>query len=170
MPRSTASEFTICGIAFGDTKAPTSTVCSPAPTSASMKAMRSATLTGFFSFCRPERGPTSTMRTESLMLISRSCRLDLGEFDAFLHDIADLAFYHLQHARERRAQGLLHLHDFKRQDRCTLLQSCAHLGQQRHHSARQGRYDFVFADLLFIVAAERIDPMQVETAVACSQI
>ena len=54
---------TICGIAFGDTKAPTSTVCSPAPISASMKAMRSATLIGVFSFCRPSRGPTSTMRT-----------------------------------------------------------------------------------------------------------
>jgi hypothetical protein len=26
------------------------------------------------------------------MLISSSSRLDLGEFDAFLHDIADLAF------------------------------------------------------------------------------
>src|SRR5260370_9527304 len=165
-PRSTKSEFTICGIAFADTKAPTSTVGSPALTSASINAMRSATLIGVFSFCRPSRGPTSTMRTESLMLISRSCRLDFGEFDAFLHDIADLAFHHLQHARERRAQGLLHLHDLERQDRCTLLQSCAHLGQQRHHGAPQGRYDFVFADLLFVVAAERIDPMQAETAVA----
>src|ERR1700682_3006430 len=108
MPRSTESEFTICGIAFGDTKAPTSTVCRPAPTSASMNAMRAATLTGVFSFCRPSRGPTSTMRTCSLMLVSRSQRLDLGELDAFLHDIADLAFYHFQHASERRAQGLLH--------------------------------------------------------------
>src|SRR3982074_92915 len=68
--------------------------------------IRSATLTGIFSFCRPSRGPTSTMRTESLMLISRNCRLDLGELDAFLHDIADLAFYHLQHAPKRCPQGL----------------------------------------------------------------
>src|SRR5207248_7422569 len=114
-PRKTSSEPTICGIAFGDTKAPTSIVSRPAPTSASINAIRSATLTGVFSFCRPSRGPTSTMRTESLILISRSERLDLGEFDALAHDIADAAFYCLQHPRKRRAQGLLHFHDFKRQ-------------------------------------------------------
>src|SRR5450631_831444 len=170
MPRSTWSEFTICGIAFGDTKAPTSTVCSPAPTRAPMKAMRSATLTGVFSFCRPSRGPTSTMRTKSLMLISRSCRFDFGEFDAFLHDIADLAFYRLQHAGEWRAQGLLHLHHFKRENGCALLQPRAHFRQQGHDGTRQRRHDLVFADLLFVVAAERIDPVQVETAVAGSQI
>src|SRR5260370_41084462 len=165
-PRSTKSEFTICGIAFADTKAPTSTVCSPAPTSASINAMRSATLTGVFSFWRPSRGPTSTMRTCSLMLISRSQRLDLGEFDAFLHDIADLAFYHFQHARERRTQGLLHLHDLERQDRRALFEDCPLFCQQRHHGARQRRHDLVFANLLFVVAAERIDPVQVEAAVA----
>src|SRR3984893_4251388 len=170
MPRSTASEFTICGIAFGDTKAPPSTVCSPAPTSASMKAMRSATLTGVFSFCRPSRGPTSTMRTKSLMLISRSCRFDFGEFDAFLHDIADLAFYRLQHAGEWRAQGLLHLHHFKRENGRALHQPRAHFRQQGHNGTRQPRHDLVFPDLLFVVTAERIDPMQIETAVAGSQI
>src|ERR1700675_4320729 len=154
MPRSTASEFTICGIAFGDTKAPTSTVCSPAPTSASMNAIRSATLTGVFSFCRPSRGPTSTMRTESLMLISQSYRFDLGEFHAFLHDIADLAFYHFQNTCEWRAQGLFHLHDFKRQDRRALREHGPLLRQQRHYGARQRRHDLVFADLLFVVAAE----------------
>src|SRR5258708_4600984 len=133
MPRNTESELTICGIAFGDTKAPTSTVCSPAPMSASMKAMRSATLTGVFSFCRPSRGPTSTMRTESLMRTSTGCsrrgRLDFGEFHAFPDDIADLAFYRLQHAGERRAQGLLHLHHFERENRRALLQRRADLGQ-----------------------------------------
>ena len=40
---------------------------SPAPISASMKAIRSATLIGVFSFCSPSRGPTSTMWTRSLM-------------------------------------------------------------------------------------------------------
>src|ERR1700737_3821383 len=110
------------------------------------------------------------MRTESLMLISRSCWLDFGEFAALLHDIAALAFDRLQHARERRAQGWLHLHDLKRQDRRALLERSPLLGQQRHHRARQGRYDLVFADLLFVVAAERIDPMQVEPAIAGSQI
>src|SRR5882724_2765716 len=173
-PRSTWSEFTICGIAFGDTNAPTSTVCSPAPISASTKAMRAATLTGVFSFCRPSRGPTSTMRTESLMMISQSCsrsgRLDFGEFDAFLHDIADLAFYHFQHACEWRTQGLLHLHHFKCENRRALLQRGAHFSQQRHHRARQRRHDLVFANLLLGLTAEGIDPMQIEAAVTRSQI
>ena len=42
-----------------------------------------------------------------LLPISLSYRFDLGELDAFLHDIADLAFYLFEHARERGAQGLL---------------------------------------------------------------
>src|SRR5258706_5785899 len=124
--------------------------------------MRAAMLTGVFSFCRPSRGPTSTMRTESLMLVSLICRLDLGEFDAFLHDIADLALDRLQDAGEWRAQGLLHLHDFKGQDRGALLQRRAHFGQQRHHGTRQRSYDLVLADLLLVVAAVPIDPAQVE--------
>src|SRR5437868_7864327 len=145
-------------------------VSRPAPTSASINAIRSATLTGVFSFCRPSRGPTSTMRTESLILISRSERLDLGEFDALAHDIADAAFYCLQHPRKRRAQGLLHFHDFKRQDRSSLFQLVPDFSQQRHYGARQRRNDFIFADLLFALAAERIDPMQIEAAVTRPQI
>src|SRR5713226_9961742 len=131
-----------------------------------MKVMRSAALTGVFSFCRPSRGPTSTIWTCSLMMISRdcsrSCRLDFGKLDAFLHDVADLAFYRLQDAREWSAQRLLHLHHLERQDRRALLQRRADLRQQGHDGARQRRHDLVFADLLLIVAAERIDPMQVE--------
>ena len=46
-----------------------------------------------------------------------SRRFDFGEFDAFADDIADLALDLLQHARKRRAQGLLHLHDFEGEDR-----------------------------------------------------
>ena len=140
---------------------------SPAPINASMKAIRSATLIGVFSFCSPSRGPTSTMWTRSLMT---RCRFDFGKFDAFADDIADLAFDLLQHARIGRAQGLLHLHDFERQDRSALFQRRALLGQQRHHRARQRRHDLVLADLLLGLAAERIDPVQVEAAVAGAQI
>ena len=96
--------------------------------------------------------------------------LDLGEFDALADDVADLAFDLLQHAGIRRAQGLLHLHDFEGEDRRALLERRALLGQQRHHGARQRRHDLVLADLLLGLAAERIDPMQVEAAVAGAQI
>src|SRR5882724_12899164 len=169
-PRSTWSEFTICGIAFGDTKAPTSTVCSPAPTSASMNAMRAATLTGVFSFWRPSRGPTSTMRTRSLISNLSACRLDFGELDALADDITDLAFDHLQHSGKRRAQGLFHLHHFEGQDRRALFERRADLGQQCHYRPRQRCDDLVLADLLLVVAAERIDPMQVEAAVTRTKI
>src|SRR4051794_4533995 len=156
MPRNTWSEPIICGIAFGDTNAPTSTVCRPAPTSASMKAMRSATPTAVFSFCRPSRGPTSTMRTGSLMPPSLAQWFDFGEFDALADDVADLAFDGLQHARKGRAQGLLHLHDFEGQDRSALLERIALLREQRHDGAGQRRDDLVLADLLLGLAPERI--------------
>ena len=58
----------------------------------------------------------------------------------------------------------------KRQDRRAFLQGRALLGQQRHDGARQRRDDLVLADLLLVVATERIDPMQIETTVAGSQI
>src|SRR6185312_14585993 len=128
--------------------------------------MRSATLTAVLSFCRPSRGPTSTMRTWSLMLISSGSRLDLGEFDAFLHDIADLAFDLFQQACERRAQGLLHLHHFKGENWRALFERGALLGQQGHNGAGQGCHDLVFADLLLVVAAKWIDPVQFEATVA----
>src|SRR3954447_7349775 len=145
-------------------------VCRPAPPSASMKVMRSATLTDVFSFCSPSRGPTSTMRTESVMLISRRCRLDLGEFEPFADNIANLAFYRLQYAGKRSAQGLLHLHHLKGQDRGALLQRGPDLGQQRYHCAGQRRDDLVFTNLLFVIAAERIYPMQIEAAIARPKI
>ena len=44
------------------------------------------------------------------------------------------------------------------------------LRQQRHHGAGQWRHDLVLADLLLIVAAEWIDPMQLEPAIARPQI
>ena len=45
-------------------------------------------------------------------------------------------------------------------------EASADFRQKRDHGARQRRDDLVLADLLFGLAAERIDPMQVEAAVA----
>src|SRR5438309_2261581 len=83
---------------------------------------------------------------------------------ALAHDIAHLAFDRLQHAGERRAQRLLHLHHFKRQNRRALFKGGAHFGQQRHDGARQWRHDPLFANLLLIVATEWIDPMEIKAA------
>src|ERR1700748_1096780 len=131
--------------------------------------MRSAGLTGVFSFCSPSRAPISTMWTASLIWTSRGW-LQLGELDALLHDIADLALDRLQGACERRAQGLLHLHHFEGEDRRALFQLGALLRQHGNNRARQRRHDLVLAGLFLGLAAERIDPMQLETAVASPQI
>src|SRR5260370_10518851 len=110
------------------------------------------------------------MRTESLMLFSRGYRLDLGESHALADDIADLAFYRFQHAGERRTQSLLHLHHFQRENWRALLQGGADFRRQRHHGTGQWRHDLVLADLFLGLAAERIDPMQIEAAIAGPQI
>ena len=55
----------ICGAHLGETKLPASMDVSPAAISFSMKAMRVSTESATASFCKPSRGPTSTMRTRS---------------------------------------------------------------------------------------------------------
>src|SRR5262249_13353131 len=163
----------------------------PAPSSRSIKVMRSPTLTGVFSFCRPSRGPISTIlmallmsypmlvvrfplsppiwraafanvRIKSALLVDR---FDFGELHAFLDDIAYLAFDDLQYARKGRTQGLFHLHHLQRQDRRALLQCCALPGKQGNDRAGQGCDDLVLPDLLFRFAAEGIDPMHFKAAV-----
>src|SRR6202012_906510 len=141
----------------------------PASSSLLTKAMRFSALTGIFSFCSPSRAPISIMRMVWLIYASGD-RFELGELDTLLHDVADLALDLLQHAREGRAQRLLHLHHFQGQDRRALLQRRALLGQYRHHGAGQGCCDLSLADLFFVIAAKRIDPMQFEAAIARAQI
>src|SRR5580692_5155568 len=97
-------------------------------------------------------------------------RLDFGQFDTFADDIADLAFDGLQHARKRRPQRLFHLHDFQCQDRRTLLQLRPNLRQQRHDRPGQRRNNPILADLLLIVAAEWIDPMEFKATIARPQV
>ena len=97
-------------------------------------------------------------------------RLDLGEFDAFSDDVADLAFEFLEHSCIRGAQGLLHLHRLKNEDRRPFIELCALLREERNHRAWQRCCDLVLADLLLGFAAERIDPMQVEAAISGPQV
>jgi len=82
----------------------------PAPISASIKAMRAATLTGVFSFCS-RRAANFDVRTNRSCWSREAAHEAVGSISASstpsLHDIADLAFYHFQHACEGRTQGLL---------------------------------------------------------------
>jgi hypothetical protein len=77
MPASTWALSAICGTHFGETKAPTSMVCKPASPRRSISSILTAVEMVCFSFCKPSRGPTSTMRTllGRVMLWWRSFRI-----------------------------------------------------------------------------------------------
>src|SRR5690606_13514766 len=56
-------EAAICGTHFGETNAPASTFLRPALRSRRMSSSLVCEVMGLRSFCRPSRGPTSTIRT-----------------------------------------------------------------------------------------------------------
>jgi hypothetical protein len=63
MAAKTSALSAICGTHLGETKAVASIALSPAAARRWISSTLIAVETGFFSFCRPSRGPTSTMRT-----------------------------------------------------------------------------------------------------------
>ncbi len=65
MPVMTSSASAICGTHFGLTKLVTSISRRPASCNIPTSAILAAAGTWFFSFCRPSRGPTSTILTNS---------------------------------------------------------------------------------------------------------
>src|SRR5262245_2649242 len=70
----TSAASAICGTHFGDTKLVASIDGTPASASASISATLTSVGTTPFSFCRPSRGPTSTMRTRAGSAMSVSLR------------------------------------------------------------------------------------------------
>lgn len=52
-----------CGTHFGETKDPASMTLTPVLANLSISSIFVATGMAFFSFCKPSRGPTSTIRT-----------------------------------------------------------------------------------------------------------
>ena len=67
MPANTSAASASCGIHFGLTKLVASIVRSPVPERRSINSILALAAMIVFSFCRPSRGPTSTMRTASFM-------------------------------------------------------------------------------------------------------
>src|SRR6476661_7353948 len=63
MPAMTSVEVAICGTHFGDTKDAASMLGKPAAVSLSTSAILTAAGMVSFSFCKPSRGPTSTILT-----------------------------------------------------------------------------------------------------------
>src|SRR5215831_7938925 len=68
----TAAASAICGTHFGETKLVASIAGRPASVSRSIRPTLTSVGTVPFSFCRPSRGPTSTMRTRRGSFIERS--------------------------------------------------------------------------------------------------
>src|SRR5690606_27686671 len=57
----------ICGTHLAETQEPTSIACKPVFIRSRIRFLRSSSVKGVFSFCRPSRGPTSTILTKSVM-------------------------------------------------------------------------------------------------------
>src|SRR5687767_1563072 len=104
MRSSTSVWSAICGTHFGDTNAVASTAGSPASASRSISSSFTAVGTSPGSFCRPSRGPTSTMRT----FLFKGDQLG-----AFQHLFSGGIVHLLHHAVGRRGDGVLHLHRFQ---------------------------------------------------------
>ena len=76
MPAMTAALSAICGTHFGDTNAVASTTGNPASVRRSINSILTAAGTFCASFCKPSRGPTSTILTFSGMGIDGSIARD----------------------------------------------------------------------------------------------
>src|SRR5690606_27685357 len=63
MPAKTSAASASCGIHFGLTKLVASMLCRPVAERRSINSILAAVGTIVFSFCRPSRAPTSTIRT-----------------------------------------------------------------------------------------------------------
>ena len=102
MPAKTSRASPICGTHLGDTNADTSIARMARRrqrdrrTRSSRRSARSRLL-----FCRPSRGPTSTMVTWCGSVVITS--LEVEEFHAGLHELAGLAVDRADHAIARRA-------------------------------------------------------------------
>src|SRR5258708_5375358 len=101
MRSSTSLWSAISGIHLGETTAVASPAGSPASASRSISSTFTVVGTSRGSFCRPSRGPTST-------ILTRSFKAD--ELRALEHLVARRVMDFLHHAVCRRRDGVLHLH------------------------------------------------------------
>src|SRR5215207_4341986 len=130
MRSSTSVWSAICGTHFGETNAVASTAGRPASARRSMSSSLTAVGTSPGSFCKPSRGPTSTMRTR---LFKRH------QLRTFKHLLAGGVVNLLHHPVARRRDGVLHLHRLEDQERIALADPRARLRQHLDDFARHWR-------------------------------
>src|SRR5215470_4589328 len=112
MSASTSALSAICGIHFGDTNAPASITLKPVSLSRSMSAILTAAGNALASFCRPSRGPTSTIRTSAGRRIGGLLALG-GKRDKrrpLVHEIARREVHAVDDPVRGRHDRMLHLH------------------------------------------------------------
>src|SRR5688572_20917225 len=119
MPANTSAASASCGTHFGLTKLVASIVFSPVSDRRSISAILSRVAMIAFSFCRPSRAPTSTMRTYAGKATSRLQRHQHG---IGLDEVAFGGAHFGDGAVARRFQAQFHLHRFEHQQ----LLSCGH--------------------------------------------
>src|SRR5258706_9196431 len=108
MRSSTSVWSAICGTHLGETKAVASTAGSPASARRSINSTLIAVGTSPGSFCRPSRGPTSTILTASFKT---------DQLRALEHLVARGIVDFLHHAVRGRGDGVLHFHRLEHQQR-----------------------------------------------------
>src|SRR3712207_1265879 len=117
MRAKTSAVSAICGTHLAETKLPASIAFNPVAERRSISSTLISSGTVFASFCRPSRGPTSTMRTRSGSRISALRRFQPDQLGPVLDQIADGEIDRGDHAVGGRDDGMLHLHRLERHER-----------------------------------------------------
>src|SRR5690625_4651300 len=96
------------------------------------------------SFCKPSRGPTSTMRTKlSLVVESVMNILEVDQHGVGIDEFAFVGRYTLDGAGTRRLQGQFHFHRLHDDEVLAFLDAVADPGLDDDDAARHRRNDLV---------------------------
>src|SRR3954447_22707898 len=162
MPARTSAVSAICGTHLGDTKAPASITGNPVSDSRSISSTLTASGTMAFSFWSPSRGPTSTIFTRPGSAMS--CLLEDDQFGAVLDLIADGVADLPDPPFGGSLDGVLHLHRLHDDQRLTLGNVSARLGQHRDDAARHRGDQLATRSFCIFRTRQRLDQGQAVAA------
>src|ERR1700730_4402232 len=141
MPAKTSAASAIWGTHFGLTNAETSMTGRFAAPRRLTNSILSAVETETCSFCRPSRGPTSTMVTfrprKDLTSIPGSPQFD--EDGVRLHQLTLATAHSGHHGIARRSDWQFHFHGLEDDQGVAFLDRCARLDQHFEHGGRHRR-------------------------------
>src|SRR5438105_3441785 len=147
MARKTSSASAICGTAVGCTNDVTSIHAKPASDSRSTKRILSGVEMDARSFCRPSRGPTSTMRTSGAMQLLYVGCAQRQQLHTAGHLLADLHAQLGDDPGVGRLDHMLHFHRFQHDQWLMLADSLAVDHGDLDHAPRHWRGEAAGAPL-----------------------